>query len=103
MEDGYSGARVSQRLLRSVRAIVESAETLLREPTGDNDLPQRITFSNEEALAALEKIQVPSFFSSVLPMKPSVTLPLPSVPTIRRSSSSLDMHGRSTIDATTRR
>ena len=33
-DDGYTGAIVSQRLLREVQAIVGSAQTLLREPTG---------------------------------------------------------------------
>src|SRR5262245_49436721 len=59
-DDGYSGAIVSQRLLREVRTIVESSDTLLREPTGDGGAARRVTFRNEEALATLAAIQVPS-------------------------------------------
>jgi tetratricopeptide (TPR) repeat protein len=59
-DEGYTGAIVSQRLLREVQVIVGSAQTLLREPTGDGGAAQRITFSNESALANLATIQLPA-------------------------------------------
>jgi tetratricopeptide (TPR) repeat protein len=57
-DDGYSGAIVSQRLLREVRVIGESVDTLLREPTGN--AVERVSFRNDDALAPLAAIQVPA-------------------------------------------